>query len=129
MLKAKEKAELRHRHYCALLSLKNLEGEKVDEIQQSAIEQVYAYEDAFLPNAKEVRREDEKDQARERIGQWEQRWGGKMSDPKMQERIRQTAEALRAMRVATAKEEGRGSIEGLMGLSRRQKRNVSRAHR
>ncbi len=129
MLNAKEKADLRHRHYCAILGSKALDLEKAEEIQSAAIEQVYAYEDAFLPNAKEIRKETEQAQAQSRIGSWEDRWGGKMSDPKMQERIRQTAEALNAMRIATAREAEGGSIEGLMGISRRQQRNVSRARR
>jgi len=104
-----------------------LDLEKAEEIQAAAIEQVYAYEDAFLPNAKEIRTEAEQAQVQERIERWEDRWGGKMSDPKMQERIRQTAEALNAMRIDTARKAERGTIEGLMGLSRRQQRNVSRA--
>ena len=123
MINAKEKAELRHRHYCALLASKALDLEKADEVQSAAIEQVYAYEGAFLPNAKKIREEAEQEQIQARVSGWESHWG-KMSDPKTQERIRQTAEALRTMRIETAQTESQGSIEGLMSAPRRQQRNA-----
>ena len=99
--------------------------EAAQEMEKAARAEARKFEDAFVPNASEVRKSDEKKQVGQHVSQWESRWG-KMSDPKMQERIRRTAEALRAAREQTAKEDAQGSIEGLMGMSGRQRRNVAR---
>ena len=123
-LNKKEQADIRHRHYCAVMQMAKLSEESAGETEQAATVELHRYEDAFLPNAKEVRKQAEEGVAKGRVSRWEDRYG-KMNDPETQERIRQTAEALRALREKTAAEDERGSIEGLMGMSRRQRRNVN----
>lgn len=128
MLNAREQADIRHRHYCSLLAAKIVQAEQQDELQQSAIDELHKYEDAFLPNAAKLREEAERQHVKGQISKWEEKWG-KMSDPKVQERIQRTADALRKARAETARQEEQGTIESLMGVTGRQRRNVSAARR
>jgi len=92
-LKKQERAAKHHQHYCSMLASIDSTNSGYNDIYKAAVASLEDWEDAFVPDAAELRGAARAERAKANLNQWAAAWGNP-DDPETQRSIDEAVKLL-----------------------------------